>query len=90
MPEYAVELEPAAEDDLADLWLTAPDRAGVTRADAEADRLLRTDPLGAGRELSEGLYRLVVPPLAYFDAVDEAGRAVEVSSIGWVNEGGGS
>lgn len=84
MPEYAVELEPVAEDDLADHWLTAPDRAAVTAADAAADRLLRRDPRRAGRALSEGLYRLVVPPLAYLYAVDDGRRVVTVSGIRWV------
>ncbi|MBA4063234.1 MAG: hypothetical protein C0501_05885 [Isosphaera sp.] len=81
MDDFELRLLPAAEDDLADIWVRAPDRAAVNRADALADQLLRRDPVGNGRLVAEGLYRLTLPPLAYYYAVDTDRRLVEVSVI---------
>ena len=46
-----------------ELWATSPDPAAVRAAREAAERLLAADPSGAGRHLSEGLWRLRVPPL---------------------------
>lgn len=81
MNDFAVELIPAAEDELAAAWLRSPDRAAVARADAAAHQLLRTDPLGNGTAVAEGLYRLAVVPLIYYYSVDLTRRHVEVSAI---------
>ena len=58
-----------AEDELARIGMQAPDPSAVTRAQAQADHLLATDPIGKGRYLAEGLYRLDVPPLTLNYAV---------------------
>jgi hypothetical protein len=43
-------------------------RAALTEAQAVIDHRLAVDPLAAGRELSEGLYRITSPPLvAYYE-----------------------
>jgi hypothetical protein len=50
-------------------------------AQARADRLLSRDPVANGRHLSEGLYRLDVPPLVLHYAVDLLGQSVEVTNV---------
>jgi mRNA-degrading endonuclease RelE of RelBE toxin-antitoxin system len=67
--------------DLADIWLIAPDRQAVTDAQARIDELLSQDPVRHGQHLSEGLYRLRVPPLTITYTVDPDRREVEVTSV---------
>ena len=81
MNPFVVDWEPEATDELALLWMQATDRRAVTRAQAEADRLLGADPVANGRLLSEGLYLLIVPPLGVFYEVDLGTRHVKVT---WV------
>ena len=78
---FRVEWEPAAEDELARIWLRAADPQPVTKAQAEADRILARDPTKYGRHHSEGLYRIDVPPLILTYSIDLANRLVEVT---WV------
>jgi hypothetical protein len=78
---FQVEWEPAAEDELARLWLQSSDPQAITQAQAKADQLLSRDPLKYGRHLSEGLYCIDVPPLVLTYTIDSAKRLVEVS---WV------
>jgi hypothetical protein len=54
-----------ARVDLADAWVVATDQAGVNRATAEAETILRSYPFGQAIHMSEGLWRLVVRPLAF-------------------------
>src|SRR5438132_609954 len=56
MNPFRVEWEPAAEDELARIWLRSGDPQAVTTAQAQADQLLSRDPIQYGRHLSEGLY----------------------------------
>lgn len=81
MNDFEVTLLQSAEDDLADIWLNASDRAAVSRVRATADQVLRRDPLGNGVLVAEELYRLTVAPLVYYYAVDAAQRRVEVSTV---------
>jgi hypothetical protein len=83
MNPFAVYWLPDAEDALAQVWLQAPDPQAVTVASAQVDRLLARDPLGCGQHLQEGLYKLVVPPLAVFYSVDETEHKVEVHQLWW-------
>jgi hypothetical protein len=45
MNAFRVEGEPAAEDELARLWLRSADPHTVTWAQAQADQLLARDPI---------------------------------------------
>lgn len=81
MTPYAVDWNQGALSDLADIWAQASDRRAVTDASDAADKLLANDPIKHGRHESEGLYRLVVPPLVIFYGVDMARRRVEVSRV---------
>jgi hypothetical protein len=71
---WTFELSPEAEEDLAYLWMNAPDRQAVNAADNEIVRQLTKDPLGAGQELSEGLRKVTVDPLTAYYEVDTARR----------------
>jgi hypothetical protein len=81
MNPYTVEWLPGAEQELADIWLAAPDRSAVTRAEATITRLLARDPLHSGVEVAEGLRKLIVDPLMLFYSVQQANRKVEVSKV---------
>lgn len=81
MNRYRVEWEPAAEDELARIWLRSSDPQAVTLAQAQADQLRARDPIAHGRHLSEGLYRLDMPPLVLTFTINAADRLVEVT---WV------
>ena len=48
---------------LAQVWLDAPERNAVTAAANEVDRLLATDPAGQGESRAGGLRVLIVEPL---------------------------
>jgi hypothetical protein len=76
---WTYELSPEAEEDLAYLWMNAPDRQAVNAADNEIVRRLTRDPLGAGQELSEGLRKVTVDPLKAFYEVDTARRHVKIT-----------
>jgi hypothetical protein len=81
MSPFRVEWEPAAEDELARIWLRSSDPQAVTSAQAQADRLLARDPIKYGRHLSEGLYGIDVPPLMLTYTIDLKARLVEVTWI---------
>jgi hypothetical protein len=57
---YTVDWDPAAENELAEIWTEATDRAAVTRAQQQADQILSRNPIDSGIELSEGLHRILV------------------------------
>jgi mRNA-degrading endonuclease RelE of RelBE toxin-antitoxin system len=82
MNSFAVEWAASAEDELALLWMQAADRQAVNAAQVRADQLLAADPVGNGHPLSEGLYRLTVPPLKLIYTIDEQNRRVEVAAVG--------
>jgi len=63
MNPFGIEWEPAAEDELARLWLGSSDPQAITIALAQAEQLLARDPIQHGRHLSEGLYAIDAPPL---------------------------
>jgi hypothetical protein len=81
---YTVDWEADAEIELARIWLGAPDPDAVTEAQAEIDRLLSRDPTGNGRHLSEGLWRIHVPPLAATYTIDSNRRQVKVTGVRFV------
>jgi hypothetical protein len=78
---FTVDWQPEAADALADVWTVATDQAAITRAAAAVDQVLALDPLGLGEYLSEGLWRLRVPPLVAHYTLDLARRRVEVTHV---------
>jgi len=80
MTSYTVDWTTDAEDALTLIWLQTYDPA-VTAASNQIDRLLARDPFGHGQPAHEGLYKLTVPPLTAYYAVDQAKKTVEVSAV---------
>ncbi|MBL8800243.1 MAG: type II toxin-antitoxin system RelE/ParE family toxin [Planctomycetia bacterium] len=81
MSAYAVELTPEAENNLIEIWLDATDRVEVTESETAIHGLLRSDPIGQGVPVAEGLYKIVRGPLVAFYSVDDAQQRVEIDRI---------
>ena len=81
MNPYTVDWTDDAVDELTNIWMQAADPDAVTAAQSTIDTLLSRAPLHHGTEESEGLRRLVVPPLRVLYSLDQARRYVEVSSV---------
>jgi plasmid stabilization system protein ParE len=78
---YTVLWQPAAEEELADLWTDAPDRDTVARAADAADRRLARDPYAVG-ESRDGLRRILFAgPLVIDYEVHDATRTVLVTRV---------
>jgi hypothetical protein len=78
---YTVVWLGSAQDELAELWLAAPDRNAVSTAAHPIDAELSGDAATRGVEVSEGLRALFAPPLRILFAVNEEDRLVEVVRI---------
>jgi hypothetical protein len=81
MARYTVISSPIADQQLARIWLTAPDRDAVTRATVIAERRLAAnlDQIGESRE--DGTRVFFVPPLTVYFEVSEQDNVVEVVKI---------
>lgn len=77
---FTVTWHPAAEQELADIWLRASDRSQVTQAALAIDQLLATDPLPHGEEFY-GDRILVALPLAVTFTIDEEDRMVQILQV---------
>ena len=78
---YSVTWRPAAEQELADLWLSASDRDAVTRAAHIIDRRLEADPENEGESRPNGRRILIVSPLAVIFRVQPTGQEVLVLTV---------
>jgi plasmid stabilization system protein ParE len=78
---YTVTWTPSAQQELADLWVHAPDRAAVTAAANTIDALLRRDPQNAGESRSGPTRLLFEPPLFVLFDVSEDDRLVNVWGV---------
>ena len=81
MTRYTVVWVKSAQDELAELWLNAPDRNAVTTAAHAIDQELGEDAQDKGSELSEGLRSLFAPPLKAIFTVREDDRIAEVLRV---------
>lgn len=79
---YSVTWLPAAEQELAELWLTAPDRAAVTEAANTIDELLRKNAAHEGESRSRGRRILFSPPLGVIYRVQSGTRHAIVLHVG--------
>jgi plasmid stabilization system protein ParE len=79
--KFTVVWQPSAQDELADLWYSAADRAAVTRAADEIDRVLAISPSETGESRGEDLRIVIVPPLAANFRVYESDRQVRVGRV---------
>jgi hypothetical protein len=63
MTRYMVVWHGSAQDELADLWIKAPDRNGVTSAAHLIDVELSQDAATKGVVVAEGLLAFFAPPM---------------------------
>jgi hypothetical protein len=77
---FSLTWDEAAQGELADIWMYAPDRQDVTRAANEIDRLLRLRPLVVGEEFGTDR-TLAVPPLEVLYTVSPDDCRVWVRSV---------
>jgi hypothetical protein len=80
---------PAAEQELADAWLNAPDRDAVTRAAHLIDVQLETGPNNAGQASTNGRRTLLVQPLGVIYRILQDVRRVEVLHVWRLPPGNG-
>jgi hypothetical protein len=78
---FTVVWRPLVEQDLATLWMNAPDRNAVAAAADAIDATLRRDPLGQGESRGGSTRILIAPPLAVYYDVSEADRRVSVWAV---------
>lgn len=81
---YTVVWKKSVQDELADLWLSAPNRNAVTVATNVIDERLKNDAAMEGIPVSEGLRAFIAPPLRILFAVSEPDRVVEVLRVRWL------
>jgi hypothetical protein len=79
--KYTVLATADAEKRLADVWLSARDRAGVTAAANAIDRSLGRDPAGQGESRAGSVRILFARPLVAEFEVVEPDRAVYILSV---------
>lgn len=78
---FTVQWTESAEQDLADLWSAAPDRAAVTASANAIDVLLSRDPLNQGESRGGDVRILILPPLAVRYRVARSSRTVSIFAV---------
>ena len=67
----------AVENDLAEIWVSAPDQQSVSDAANTMDRLLQQSPLSVGEARDGNTRILIIEPLAcYYDVIVDDCRVV--------------
>ncbi len=74
---------PHAELELTRMWLSANDRAALTRAVEQIEVCLATDPEHAGESRVANLRIMIEPPVGVVFSVRPDDRLVKVVEIGW-------
>jgi hypothetical protein len=70
-----------SQNDLADLWIAASDRAAITKAADTIDRLLCQDPFANSESRTGNNRIMIVPPLAVSYDVSEEDCLVTVWAV---------
>jgi plasmid stabilization system protein ParE len=78
---YTVVWKPSAKARLADIWMSAADRASVAAAANAIDRALAATPQHVGESRDETARILIESPLAVVYDVSEDDRLVSVLSV---------
>lgn len=71
----------AASNQLANIWLNAPNQQAVTNASYRVDQLLQNDPETEGEQRDNGRRILFVVPLAAIYRVNTDTKVVTVVSV---------
>lgn len=83
--KFTVVWKPAAERQLAEIWLTATDRRVISAATEEIESALATRPEDVGESRPLDCRIAFVQPLAVTYRVNLADRLVEVASVRSIN-----
>jgi hypothetical protein len=78
---YTVIWVPSAKAEPAQIWSSASDRATITAAADEIDRLLKLHPFEASESRDGGKRIILIPPLGALFRVYEADRVIRVASV---------
>lgn len=81
MSRFTVTWHRGAEDDLAEIWLSASDRDDATAAVRAIDTALANDPESTGQAVAEGLRYFNAPPLRVLFVVRVADRIAEIEVV---------
>lgn len=79
--KWTVVYRPAAEKDLAELWLSAVDRNAVSAAADRIDLKLKSDPLNMGDTLTAELRSVIEGPLEVAFQISVLDRVVSVWAV---------
>jgi plasmid stabilization system protein ParE len=82
---FTVTWVPAAEAELTDLWLAAPDRSEVRIAADQIDSQLKSNPADVGESRPSERRILIVPPLVVIYRVKVEDRIVQVLNVRSLN-----
>ena len=78
---FSVVWLPVAEQQLAEVWVRASDKAAVTNATSEIDRVLRLNPDRVGESRPDGRRILLESPLGVVYRIDYTNAVVRVVSV---------
>lgn len=78
---FTVVWTPAAEQDLAAMWINAGDRNAVSLAANGIERLLRHNPNAVGETYFDTVRTVAIPPLGVDYEVSDEDRLVYVLSV---------
>jgi hypothetical protein len=81
---FQVFWKPAAEDDLARIWISAPDQGDVARAADSIDEELRRDPIACSESRAQGTRVLLNKPLGVHFQIDPMDRKVFVLEVWYI------
>ena len=81
MTRFTVVWKREADDELADIWLEATVRNAVNVAAAAIDHELADDPAAKGEAVKNGLFKLVIRPLAVLFSISDDDRLVRVQAV---------
>jgi hypothetical protein len=84
--KYTVAWTPEALAELAQVWMDAQDKAGVTAGSSAIDRTLAENPFAPRFELMNGNGTVIHVPLGVDFRVDVADRMVTITSAWLVDE----
>jgi hypothetical protein len=81
---YRVLWRPPASNALLVNFMRAADKPAMFAASREIERVLGTDPHGAGESRSDGIRMTFVRPLVVLYSIDEPNMIVYVERLQWV------
>jgi hypothetical protein len=81
---FAIVSTPEADQELARYWITAKDRNAVTESQNRIEKLLAREPRRSGHEVSEGLWKIEIPPLIAYYEIDDLKNEVTLTGFAFI------